>query len=130
MRSENTAHDTLSLACAISPMKDVFQRGVDRLPGQFGIVAMGSDRGFQRRTIAAGNMQARSERRDAVDAGLFLKRGGKLHQALAGHAVGGEIGLFHDLTHSAVRQEFAIGDIRNLMASARPHPCSESKPVP
>ena len=48
---------------------------------------------------------------------LFLKLGGKLHQAVAGHAVGGEIGLFHDLVHRAVRQEFAIGDIRDLVAA-------------
>ena len=111
------AHDTLSLACAINPMKTSSSEA-----------SIGFQSSFASSRWAA--MAASSAARSRPDTcrlvpngatlstpGRFSKLGGKLHQALAGHAVGGEIGLLHDLVHRAVRQEFAIGDIRDLVAA-------------
>ena len=76
-----SAHAMLSLACAISPMKTSSSDASIGFQCSFGSSRCGGDRGLERRAVAAGYVQARAERRHAVDAGPLLQLGGQRRAA-------------------------------------------------
>src|SRR4029077_19727170 len=77
---------------------------------------------FERRAVAAGNMETRPERRHRVDAGAgreFARERGKIFAVRCVHGEGGQVRVFDHLAHGAAREHAAEGDTRDLVAALR-----------
>src|ERR1700751_4733759 len=89
------------------------------LPIKGGGVPIRRNRRVEPFGITAGNMQARPEWRDHVDAVAMTQFVRKMHEVGTGDHVGGEMRLAHYLLHTAVSEQFAISDVSDFVTAFR-----------
>ena len=111
------AHWKLSRAWLISSMNTSSSDGSELVPGQARPFAIGRDRGLQRFSSRPETCRLVPNGATMSMPGLAVKLVQQTVQILAADIVGDERGLLDHLVDRAVRQQFAIGDIGDLVAA-------------